>query len=138
MPLAVKPEIVGVPVEAVHINVVPLTAEVKFTNDVLVPEHILCDKGLLVTVAVGFTIIVKVFVGPEQDVPPFAKLGVTIIVAVIGAVVKFTAIKAPILPEPLADKPILGVLFVQVYVVVPPVFEVVKFIAAVFAALQTT
>jgi hypothetical protein len=110
----VKPEIVGVPVDAVHVNVVPLTPEVRFTSDVLVPEHILCDKGLFVTVAVGFTVIVKVFVGPAQDVPPFAKLGVTTIVAVIGAAVKFTAVKAPILPEPLAGKPILGVLLVHV------------------------
>jgi len=60
---------------------------------------------------VGLTVIVKVFVEPVQEVLPFAKVGVTVIVAVIGAVVELVAVKVPILPEPLAAKPILVVLF---------------------------
>jgi hypothetical protein len=45
------------------------------------------------------------------------KVGVTIIVAVTGAVVALVAVKAGILPVPLAARPIEGVLFVQLKVV---------------------
>jgi len=55
-------------------------------------------------------VIVKVFEEPVQEVLPFAKVGVTVIVAIIGDVVEFVAVKAPILPEPLAANPILVVL----------------------------
>ena len=57
--------------------------------------------------------IVNVLVGPTQEVPPFANVGVTIIVAVMGAVVVLVAVNDPMLPEPLAAKPMLVVLFVQ-------------------------
>ena len=43
---------------------------------------------------------------------PFA-MGVTVMVAVTALAPAFIAVKAAILPEPLAAKPILGVLFVQ-------------------------
>ena len=70
------------------------------------------ELGLL-TVAVGFTVIVKDFVAPWQLFPPKIKVGVTVIVAVIGAVLMFVAINAKISPDPLAGRPMPGVLFVQ-------------------------
>ena len=61
------------------------------------------------TVGVGLTVIVKVVDAPVQ---PFAE-GVTVMVAVIGAFVVFTAVKAAILPVPLAARPMLGAVFIQ-------------------------
>jgi len=40
-------------------------------------------------------------------------VGVTVMVAVIGALVVLVAVKAGILPVPLAARPIAGLLFVQ-------------------------
>jgi hypothetical protein len=48
---------------------------------------------------------------------PFAE-GVMVIVAVIAAVPVFVAVNEGIFPEPLAARPIAGLLFVQVNVVV--------------------
>jgi hypothetical protein len=56
------------------------------------------------------TVIVKVLDVPTQ---PFA-VGVTVMVAIMGFDVAFIAEKAAILPVPLAAKPMLVVLFVQV------------------------
>lgn len=65
-----------------------------------------------VTVGRGLAVIVKVCGVPTQvgDEPI---LGVTVIVVVTGDVPVLVAAKAPILPVPLAAKPILGVLLVQ-------------------------
>ena len=52
----------------------------------------------------GFTVIVKVLVDPTQEVPPFAKVGVTTMFATIGAVVVLVAVKE-IFPVPLATNP---------------------------------
>ena len=52
------------------------------------------------------------------------------IVAVTGEVLLFTAAKLVISPVPLDAKPILGVSFTQLYVVVPEVLEVVKLISS--------
>ena len=65
------------------------------------------------TCAVGFTVIVNVFGGPLQVTPLFVYCGVTVIVATTGAVPLFTAVKAPILPEPMAARPMLVALLVQ-------------------------
>ena len=59
-------------------------------------------------------------------------------VATTGALVIFTAVKAAILPVPLAARPMLVVLLVQLYTIVPPVVGLVKFTAAVIAPLHTT
>ena len=59
------------------------------------------------------TVIVKLVVGPVQGTPPLVKVGVTVIVAVTGAVPLFTAVNAAILPDPLANNPMEGVLFTQ-------------------------
>ena len=56
-------------------------------------------------------------------------------VAVTGVVPAFIAIKTGILPVPLAAKPMLGVLFVQLYVV-PETGEPPKITAAEFAPLH--
>ena len=61
------------------------------------------------TVGVGLTVIVNVCGEPAQ---PFAD-GVTLIVAVTGALEVFVAVNAAMFPVPLAAKPIEVVLFVQ-------------------------
>jgi hypothetical protein len=61
------------------------------------------------TVGVGLTVIVNVLGVP---VHPFAD-GVTVMVAVTGAVPVFVAVKELIFPVPLAPKPIDVVLLVQ-------------------------
>ena len=63
------------------------------------------------------TVIVKLVVGPVQGTPPLVKVGVTVIVAVTGDVPVLMAVNAAILPVPLANNPIEGVLFVHKYVV---------------------
>ncbi len=71
------------------------------------------------TVAVGFTVIVKVIGVPVQLV----EAGVAVIVAVIGAVPVLVAVKPGILPVPLAGNPIAGLELVQLIVagvMVPP------------------
>ena len=52
-------------------------------------------------------------VGPAHEVPPFVKVGVTIIVAVTGVVEVLAAVN-DMLPLPLAARPMLVVLFVHV------------------------
>ena len=64
---------------------------------------------------------------------PFA-VGVTVIVAVIGAVVPLVAVKAGTLPEPLPVRPIVVLLLVHVNVV--PVTGPVKAVAGAVAPLQ--
>ena len=58
--------------------------------------------------------MLKVFVDPVQEVPPFAKVGVTTIVATTGDVPELVAVNADISPDPLLPRPILVVVFVQV------------------------
>jgi hypothetical protein len=62
-------------------------------------------------------------------------LGVTVMVAVTGTVVKLVAVKDGILPVPLAASPMDVVLFVQLYVY--PGTELLKFTAAVLLPEQT-
>jgi len=76
------------------------------------------------------TTIKKDFVEPVQLTDPFSNTGVTTIVPAIGPVPVFVAVNE-ILPVPLAPKPIPVLLLVQVYVVVPPEFAVVKFLVPV-------
>jgi hypothetical protein len=59
-------------------------------------------------------------------------------VAVTGEVPAFMAVNAAISPVPLGASPMLVVLLVQVYVAVPPVVVVVKFVAATAVPWQTT
>jgi hypothetical protein len=110
-PLAAKPMLVVLLVQ-VYVVVPPEFEVAKFIAGVLVALQTKRSDGWVIS-PVGFTVIVKLTGDPMQDVAPFVKVGVTIIVAIFGDVVVFIAVKAPILPDPLADNPILGVLFVQ-------------------------
>ena len=96
---------------------------VKVTSAVEVLLHTTWLVGGF-TWAVGFTVIVNVLVKPVHEVPPLVKVGVTTMVAVTGVVPVFNAVKAAILPVPLDARPMLVVVFVQAYVVVPPVLVV--------------
>jgi hypothetical protein len=58
-------------------------------------------------------VMVKVLGVPSQLTPPLVKVGVTVMVAVIGAVVVLLAVKAAILPVPDAASPIEGLSLVQ-------------------------
>ena len=101
----------------------------KVTAVVVAPLHKVWF-GTLSTVAVGFTVIVKVFGVPVQ---PLA-VGVTVTVAVTGAVPVLVAVNAPMLPLPEPARPIDVVLFVQAYVV--PATGFVKVTAVVVAPLH--
>ena len=81
---------------------------VKVTAAVVAPLHRVCGVTAS-TVGVGFTVIVKVAGVPGQ---PFA-VGVTVTVAVTGVLPVLVAVNAPMLPLPLAARPIEGVEFVQ-------------------------
>ena len=96
--------------------------------------HLLAVRPL-VKVGVGFTVMVKV-VGVPAQVVPLVYTGVTVTVAVIGAVVAFVVTKDAIFPVPLATSPMAVLLFVQLYTIVPPVAGLVKVIAVVVAPLH--
>ena len=49
--------------------------------------------------------------------------------ATTGAVVAFNAVNGAIFPDPLAARPIEGVLFVQLYTMLPPVVGLLNNIA---------
>ncbi len=97
-------------------------------------EQIVCAAGVATAVGVGLTVIVNVIGVPVQSVPPFRKLGVTVIVAVTGALVALVAVNDAMSPVPLAARPIDGVLLVHVYTV--PVTAPLKVTAVVAAPLQ--
>ena len=79
-----------------------------------------------------------VFVRPIQLTLPLVKVGVTTIVAVIGVIPLFTAVKEGIFPFPEAANPIEALSLVQKYVVAPPEFMVAKLTNVVGLPLQTT
>lgn len=66
--------------------------------------------------------------------PPFVNRGVTVMVAVIGAVLVFTAVNDEMLPVPLAANPMDGVLLLHVKTV--PATEPLKLIEVVTDPLQ--
>ena len=109
VPDAARPMLVFV---FVQLYTVPGTLPVKLTAAVALPLHSTCDATAF-TVGTGFTVMVNVCDVPVQVMPPLVKVGVTVIVPVTGAVVKLVAVKLLILPVPLAAKPMLVVLFVQ-------------------------
>jgi hypothetical protein len=55
--------------------------------------------------------MVKVSAGPTQLTEPFVKVGVTVIVALIGDVPALVAVNDGILPAPLTPRPIAVLLF---------------------------
>ena len=114
-----------------QVTVVPLTALVKFIALVAAPLHTAWLAGTAIF-GVGLTVIVKLRALPGQ---PFAK-GVTIIVAVMGALVVLIAVNEGMSLVPLAPKPIEVLLFVQLKIV--PLTAPVKFMALVAAVLHKT
>ena len=89
-------------------NVEPVTVEVGLTSAEFAPEHRIWF-GIILTVGVGLTIIVK-----TEDIPlhPPA-VGVTVIVEVIFALLLLVAVNWPIEPVPLEAKPVEVLLLVQ-------------------------
>ena len=76
------------------------------------PLHTFWSIGLL-TVGVGFTVMVNVCVAPLQmDV--FVNTGVTMRVAITGVDPVLVAVKVPMLPLPLAKMPMVALSFVHV------------------------
>ena len=69
------------------------------------------DVALASIDGVGLTVIVNVLVAPSQ---PAADFGVTVMVAVIGALVELVAVKAGMAPVPPAAKPMAGLLLIHV------------------------
>lgn len=91
---------------------VPATPEPeKIIAALLIPLHKARSPGL-VTVGVGLTVIVNVLVVPAQGAP-LVKVGVTMIVAVTVVVPVLVAVNEAMSPDPLAARPIEGVLLVQ-------------------------
>ena len=66
--------------------------------------------AIVLTTGVGFTVIVKFLEEPVQALAD----GVTVIVAVMGALALLVATKDAMLPVPLAARPMDAVLFVHV------------------------
>src|SRR2546426_927353 len=127
VPLVPKPTLA----ELLQLNVVPATAPVKLIATAFSPLQ--CVRFVtLFTVGVGFTVMVNEFGAPSQVFPAFVKCGVTVILAVTGAVPLLTAVKGGILPLPLAGRPMPGVSFAHVNDVAFPV----KFTGADIAPLQ--
>ena len=123
----------GRPIAGVSfVHVKPVAVPVNVTAAVVVPAQ---SSWLVIalTTGVGCTVIVKTFTGPLHVTAPNVYLGVMVIVAVTGVVPALVAVKAAMLPVPLAASPIEAVLFVQSYDVAVPV----KLMAAVLVPLQT-
>jgi hypothetical protein len=126
VPLAARP------IEAlslVQLKPVPFTTLVKLIVLVAAPLHSVWLAGCN-TLAVGFTVIVKLCVMPVQL---FAD-GKTLIVDVIGALVKLVAVNEGIFPTPFAARPIAVLLLIQVKPV--PLTVPVKLIALVEVPLH--
>jgi hypothetical protein len=73
--IGVPPPLVGIPVTLVvlsliHVYVVPATVLVSTIGVIAVPEQIDWLAGVAVAIGVGFTVIVKLVVGPVQVIPP--------------------------------------------------------------------
>jgi hypothetical protein len=88
----------------------------------------------LESVGVGLMVMVNVLDGPGQSVDPKLNVGVTVMVADIGAVPGFRATNDR-LPVPFAPNPIAVLLLVHAYDVVPTVLFVVN-VTAALAPLQ--
>ena len=83
-----------------------------------------------------FIVIVNVFAGPAQTAAPFIKVGVTVMVLVMGALLVFRAVNAGIFPMPETGRPIEGLEFTQVKAV--PGTVPVNATVEMFAPLHTS
>ena len=101
-------------VSFVHVyDVVPVVFEV--VNGIAVDAAPAQNTTLFgwLTSPVGFTVIVIDIVGPVQLTPPFEKVGVTVIIELIGAVVVLVAVNIGTSPFPGLVKPIAVLLLVH-------------------------
>ena len=87
---------------------VPLTSPEKFIAETEAPLQTTISLTV-VTVGVGFTMIVNVFTSPSQALAE----GVTVIFAVTGVVPVLTALNVGIFPVPVPTNPMEVVLFDQ-------------------------
>jgi hypothetical protein len=108
VPFAASPIVVF---EFVQVYVAPAGTLVKFVAGTDAPLQYELFAGT-VTVGVGLIVMVYVDGGPGQ-LAGAALVGVTVIVAVIGAVVVFVPVKELMSPVPLAGIPIAVLEFVQ-------------------------
>ena len=114
VPLAAMPVAVAV-LSLTQLNTVPGTVPVITIVVMAVAEQIVCDVGVAVAFGVGLTVMLKLLGVPTQLTPPLVKVGVTVIVPVIGTLVGLVAVKVGNeLPAPLAPSPIEISLFVHV------------------------
>ena len=93
-------------------DVVPPDAVVPKVTAVLAALLQTTWLAIVITVTVGFTVIVNVVAVPTQLTLPLVNVGVTVIVALIGAEVVFVAVKLG-KAVPLAAKPIAVLLLLQ-------------------------
>ena len=91
---------------AVHVNVTPSVGLDKVTGTVVSPLVINCSSSENSTRGEGLTVIVNVSDSPSQLTSLYVYTEVTLILAVIGPVVKFVAVKLGIFPLPDAANPI--------------------------------
>ena len=94
--------------ELVQVKLPPVGVLTKIAASTVALLHTTVSAGTI-TVGVGFTVMVKFDGVPAQPLT----VGVTVIVAVIGAEVVLVAVNPGRLPAPLAPKPIVGSEFVQ-------------------------
>ena len=107
VPLAARPMAVLL---LVQLNTVPATAPVKACVTVAPAHTVWFATGF--TVGIGFTVIVNV-IGVPGQVMVLLKFGITVMVATCGTLVALVATKLAILPAPLAARPMLLLLLVQ-------------------------
>lgn len=112
VPLAANPMEVAVLVQ-LYVVVPPEFWVEKSTEAIVSPAQTVLLLTVL-TCPLGFMVIVKVLEVPVQLVPPFEKVGVTVIVAWMGLVVVFTGVNTGIAPVPEVLIPIPAVVLVQV------------------------
>ena len=95
----------------VQVKVVPAWFAPKLSAVLLFPAHKICGVKAFAT-GVGKTVMSTVSGTPGQATPPLEKAGVTTIFALMGPLVALVEAK-DMLPVPLAPKPIVVLLFVQ-------------------------
>ena len=107
-PLPLDPSpIVGWSFVQVYVVMPPVLFVPNSTSLVRLPLHATWFAKLI-TLPVGFAVIRKVLEGPLQSAPPLENLGVTVMVATIGAEPLLVIVNAGILPFPLVASPIEG------------------------------
>lgn len=111
VPAAGKP-IEGSLLVQLYTMIPPVVGEVKL---ILAVGELLHTTWLATgsTTGVGLTVMVKLMDGPTQLTPALVNVGVTVMVALTGALLVLVPVKLAILPMPDAANPIETVLFVQ-------------------------